>query len=242
MVMKLRRSMAKSAFIVALAATGGCANLGQVADSGAQLSQALGYNPAQLSSAVKEALELSAVRATDALSESGGYANNAQFKIAMPEDIQNIANTLRSFGLGGYIDNVEALMNRGAEKAAAQAKPFLIDAIKGMDVTDAIGIVRGGDSAATQFFRSQTEEGIRKRYQEIAKEQLVQLGFYGDYKQLLNAYKLAPIPNKPDLDLESRVINLGLDALFAQIAQEEKKIRENPVEQGSVLIGLVFGR
>ena len=238
----IRSKIIKCALIAVVAALGGCANLGQVADSGVQLSQAMGYNPAQLSSAVKEALELSAVRATDALSESGGYANSPQFKIALPDDVQNIASTLRSFGLGGYLDNVEVLMNRGAEKAAEQAKPFLIDAIKNMDVTDAIGIVRGGDNAATQFFRSQTESSIREHYQKIAKEQLDQLGFYGDYKQLLNAYKLAPIPNKPDLDLEARVIDMGLNALFSQIAEEEKKIRENPVEQGNVLLGSVFGQ
>lgn len=232
----------KCALIVVAGVMGGCANLGQVADTGVQLSQAMGYNPAQLSSAVKEALELSAVRATDALSESGGYSNSAKFKIALPEDVQNIASALRSFGLGGYLDNVEVLMNRGAEKAAAQAKPFLIDAIKSMDVTDAIGIVRGGENAATLFFRSKTELEIREHYQKIAKEQLDQLGFYGDYKQLLNAYKLAPIRNKPDLDLEARVIDMGLNSLFSQIAAEEKKIRENPVEQGNVLIGAVFGR
>lgn len=232
----------KYVLIASIGAVGGCANLGQVADSGAQMSQALGYNPSQLSSAVKQALELSAVRATDALGQSGGYSNNPSFKIAMPEDFQAVSDTLRSFGLGGYIDSVEQLLNRGAEKAAAEAKPLLIEAIRNMDIDDAIGIIRGGDNAATAFFRAQTEEGIRGRYQGLVEEQLTQLGFYGDYKQLLNAYKLAPIANKPDLDLENRAIDLGLDALYAQIAEEEKNIRANPVDQGSALIGAVFGQ
>ncbi|HEY7774314.1 MAG TPA: DUF4197 domain-containing protein [Marinagarivorans sp.] len=238
----IQNKIAKTVLIAITGVMSGCANLGQVADSGAQLSQAMGYNPSQLSSAVKQALELSAVRATDALSQNGGYSNNPKFKIAMPEDVQAIANSLRSFGLGGYIDNVEQLLNRGAEKAAAEAKPFLIDAIKNMDVNDAVGIIRGGDSAATAFFKAQTEQGVRTRYQGLLEDQLTQLGFYGDYKQLLNAYKLVPIANKPNLDLESRAIDLGLDALYSQIADEEKKIRANPVDQGSALIGAVFGQ
>ena len=229
--------------LIAVCALGfsGCANVGQIADAGVNISQAMGYSPEQLNNGIKEALVLSVTRASDALSVNGAYGNNAAARITLPPQVQNITQNLRKFGMGGYIDNIEKLMNKGAEQAAQEAKPLLIAAVKSMSVTDAIGIVRGGNTAATTYFRGQTETEIRNRYQTIMQAQLNQLGFYGDYKQLLSAYKLAPIANKPDLDLENRAINLGLDTLFKEIAQEEQKIRANPVEKGSVLIGAVFG-
>ena len=220
----------------------GCGSLGQMADTGLQISQASGFNPTQLTNGVKDVLELSAIRATDTLSVSGAYGDSQLMRIGLPESVQSITGKMRQFGLGGYIDNVEMLMNRGAEKAAAEAKPMLISAIKAMSVSDAIGIVRGGDTAATRYFREQTESSVAERYRDIMQSQLKQLGFYGDYQQLLNAYKLVPIANKPSLDLEQHAVNLGLNALYSQIAEEEKKIRANPVEQGSVLIGAIFSR
>lgn len=220
----------------------GCGSLAEIADAGAEVSQAMGYNPEQLSDGVKEVLELSSVRAAESLGSSGGYTDSDEYRIQLPEAVQNIVGPLRSFGLGGYIDSVEALMNTGAEKAAAEAKSLFVAAVQDMSVSDAMGIVRGDQNAATEYFRSQTESALRMKYAPIMQSQLEQLGFYGDYKQLLNAYKLVPISNKPNLDLEAHAIELGMDALFEQVAQEEAKIRANPVEQGSVLINAVLSR
>lgn len=234
------KAMYLAAALLAPISLMGCGNLAQIADAGAQVSQAVGYNPAQLTSGVKQVLELSSIRAADNLGGVGGYSESQQYRITLPEPVQNITGPLRAFGLGGYIDSVENLMNTGAEQAAAQAKTLFIAAVKNMSVNDAIGIVRGGDNAATQYFRSQTETDLRAKYVPIMQAQLQQLGFYGDYKQLLNAYKLVPIANKPNLDLEEHAITLGMDALFEQVAIEEAKIRANPVEQGTALISAIF--
>lgn len=220
----------------------GCGSLAEIADAGAKVSQAVGYNPAQLTDSVKQVLELSSTRAADNLGRTGGYSDSQQYRIQLPKPIQEITGPLRTFGLGGYIDSVERLMNVGAEKAAGEAKALFLTAVKNMSVNDAIGIVRGGDNAATQYFRSQTEADLRAKYVPIMQSQLKQLGFYGDYKQLLNAYKLVPLLNKPNLDLEEHAIALGMDALFEQVALEEAKIRANPVEQGTALISAVFGK
>lgn len=219
----------------------GCANLSQVMDSGAQMSQAAGYNPAQLSTGVKEALTLSVDRASDLLSQNGGYSNSV-YRVQLPDELQQLSATLARFGLNDQVEKVEGLMNRGAEIAAGEAKQVFLQAIKEMSIDDAIGIVRGGDSAATAYFRDQTEAMLQQRYQSIVQNQLEQLGFYSQYQQLLSAYKLLPIANKPSLDLEQTAINQGINGLFKQIAAEEGKIRQNPLEQGSLLLAGIFGR
>lgn len=217
------------------------ATLPQMADTGATIASAAGYgNQAQLIRAIKDALELGSSRAATSLSATGGYANSSLYRIELPANLQPIASTLRQYGLGGQLDKVEALMNQGAEKAAVEAKAVFIDAVRTMSVTDALGIVRGSSTAATDYFRAQTEASLRQRYLPIIQQNLQQVGFYNQYKQMLGTYKMLPIANKPDLDLEQHVLNAALDGLFKQVAVEEQLIRKDPVGRGSQIIGTVF--
>lgn len=221
----------------------GCnATLPQIAETGASVAGAAGYNnQAQLIRGIKEALELGSNRAATSLSATGGYANSPLYRIELPANVQPLASKLRQFGLGGQLDKVEALMNQGAEKAAVEAKVVFVDAVRNMSVTDALGIVRGNSTAATDYFRAQTEASLRQRYLPIIQQNLQQIGFYNQYQQLLGTYKMLPIANKPDLDLEQHVLNAALDGLFKQVAVEEQLIRKDPIGRGSQIIGKVFG-
>lgn len=215
----------------------------------AEMSQVLQTTTAQspegqsaLARVVKESLELGSVRASDLLSQAGGYSNHPLYKIQLPQQVQPIASRLRQFGLGSQLDRMEQLMNKGAEQAAAEAKGVFVDAVRAMTITDALGIVRGHETAATEYFRGQTEAVLRQRYQPIIQRNLEQLGFYSQYKQLLSAYNALPIQNKPSLDLEEHVLTQSLNGLFSQVAEEEKLIRRDPLGRGSSAIAAVFGK
>lgn len=216
---------------------GACAEMSQILQPGAGSAD----SPA-LTRAIKESLELGSTRAADLLSKPGGYRNHALYRIELPEAVQPIAGRLRQVGLGSQIDRIEALMNQGAERAAVEAKAVFIDAVRNMTVTDALGIVRGHETAASDYFRRQTEASLRQRYQPIVKDHLAQIGFYRQYQQLLSAYKQLPLANKPDLDLEQHTLTKSLDALFRQVAEEERTIRKDPLGRGSSAIAAVFGR
>ena len=217
-----------------------CAEMSQILESGA--GSAGQPDQAALTRAVKESLELGSSRAADLLSKTGGYQNSARYRIKLPEAVQPLATRLRQFGLGGQVDRIEALMNQGAEHAAVEAKAVFINAVRGMTVTDAMAIVRGGNTAATDYFRQRTEADLRQRYLPIIKSNLQQVGFYNQYQQLLTAYKRLPLADKPDLDLEQHVLTQSLSALFTQVGEEEKAIRQDPLGRGSAAIAAVFGR
>lgn len=217
---------------------GACAEMSQVVQGGTGTQT--GESP--LTRAIKESLELGSVRAADLLSQAGGYQNNARYRIQLPEAVQPLASRLRQFGLGAQIDQIEKLMNQGAERAAVEAKALFVDTVRTMTINDALGIVRGGDTAATQYFRGHTETELRRRYEPVIHNSLQQIGFYSQYQKLLSAYKQLPLSNKPDLDLEQHVLNRSLDALFTQVGEEEKAIRKDPVGRGSSAIAAVFGR
>lgn len=238
----MKKLLTCCAIALPLSLTACNANLGQIMQTSADVASATGYgNQATVINGIKQILEMSSQRATGVLGTAGGYANSQEYRIGLPSNLQKIAATLRQFGLGAQVDQVEQLMNQGAEQAAAQAKDVFISAARNMSVTDAIGIVRGGDTAATQYFKAQTEATLRSRYAPIIQSNLQQLGFYNQYQQLLATYQALPIANKPSLDLEQHVIDKGLDALFDQIAVQEALIRKDPVGRGSVLIGSIFG-
>jgi len=233
-------------FIAALPLTGllSCsANMPQVLQTGAEVASATGYsNQAQVITGLKAALELSSTRAATQLGQQGGYSNNPLYRIVLPDTVQPLAKNLRQLGLGSQIDRVENLMNQGAEKAATEAAAVFTTAIRNMTVTDALGIARGGDTAATDYFRQQTEASLRQRYSPIIKQSLQQIGFYTQYQQLLTTYNQLPLANKPSLDLEQHVLDQSLNALFKQIGTEEQLLRKDPVGRGSSIIGAVFAR
>lgn len=228
---------------VALATTAGlgaCAEMSSILQAG--METAGQSNQSALTSAIKESLELGSTRAADLLSRAGGYQNSPVYRIRLPAAVQPIAGRLRQFGLGGQVDRVELLMNQGAERAAVEAKAVFINAVRSMTITDAMSIVRGSNTAATDYFRQRTEAELRQRYLPIVQNSLQQIGFYNQYQQLLAAYKQLPLANKPDLDLEQHVLTQALNALFTQVGEEEKAIRQDPLGRGSRAIAAVFGR
>jgi len=236
----LRSLLVTGVALVATAGLGACAEMSQILQAGAETAGQ--SNQSALTRAIKESLELGSIRAADLLSRAGGYQNSPVYRIQLPAAVQPIAGRLRQFGLGGQVDRIELLMNQGAEHAAVEAKAVFINAVRSMTITDAMSIVRGPDTAATNYFRQRTEAELRQRYLPIVQNSLQQIGFYNQYQQLLSAYKQLPLANKPDLDLEQHVLTQALNALFTQVGEEEKAIRKDPLGRGSSAIAAVFGR
>lgn len=216
-----------------------CQNMDALApwiEQGNQAAKAAGYDTdSRLAGAIKETLSISSDRATSKLSSSGA------FDLPLPARVESVAGNLERIGLGRYVDQVRDAMNRGAENAAAEAAPVFKNAIQEMTVTDALGIVRGGDTAATDYFRGRTEASLTERYRPIIESSLRETGFYDQYQTLLNAYNRLPMANKPDLNLENYVIDTSLERLYTEIGTQEALIRQDPVSRGSALIGAVFG-
>lgn len=222
-----------------MGALAGCQNMEAVSpwvDLGNQVAKNAGYDTdSRLSRAIKDTLNASTDRASAGLSQQGA------FNLRLPASAQPVANSLRQYGFGSYVDQLEQAMNRGAEQAAVEAAPVFKQAIAGMTVNDALGIVRGGDTAATNYFRGQTESALRSRFQPIVEANLQKTGFYEQYKSMLSVYESLPIANKPNMDVERYVLDSSMATLFTRIGEEEALIRKDPVARGSVLIGQVFG-
>ncbi|MDY0270098.1 DUF4197 domain-containing protein [Trichloromonas sp.] len=205
-------------------------------------TQAAGLDESTVAAGLKEALRVGSERAVASTSTTDGFLGNQLIRIAMPDELATAAKALRAVGFGGQVDAFEVGMNRAAEKASAEAKPVLVDAVSQMTLTDAMGILRGGDTAATDYFRGKTSDTLRARFMPIIKEKMGQVGLYQQYNQLMSSYTALPLAQKPSFDLDGYVADQGLNGLFTTLAQEEKNIRANPAARTTDLLKTVFGQ
>ena len=204
--------------------------------------QAAGLDESTVAAGLKEALRVGSERAVASTSTTDGFLGNQLIRIAMPDELATAAKTLRAVGFGGQVDAFEVGMNRAAEKASAEAKPVLVDAVSQMTLTDAMGVLRGGDTAATDYFRGKTSDSLRARFMPIIKDKMGQVGLYQQYNQLMSSYTALPLAQKPSFDLDGYVADQGLNGLFTTLAQEEKNIRANPAARTTDLLQKVFAQ
>jgi hypothetical protein len=190
---------------------------------------------------VREALSVASERAVSLASRPGGFLDDARLHIKPPKPLRKIGKALRAIGMGAQVDELEVGMNRAAERAAAEAKPVFSDAIRGMTLADAVGIVRGGETAATDYFRGATEARLRERFKPIVASSLAKVGARKQYDTILARYRALPFAEPTDLDLDEYTTQKTLDGLFTLLAQEEKKIRTDPAKRTTALLKKVFG-
>jgi len=128
--------------------------------SGQGSTQGTGLDKDTVAAGLKEALTVGSQNAVKTVSGVDGYFKNPAIKIPLPEKVQKVEKPLRKIGLGKQVDEFVLTMNRAAEKAAPPAKDIFIGAVKEMTITDALNILRGGDTAATEYMRSKTYDKL----------------------------------------------------------------------------------
>ncbi len=205
-------------------------------------SKSTGLDNEKVVAGLKEALNISTEKAVDYLSRPDGFLKNQAVKIMIPEKIRGIADTLRRFGMGGVVDSFEESMNHAAEKAVVKAVPIFKQAIKDMSFEDAMRILKGPDTAATEYFKAKTWDRLFETFRPIVSDSMNQVGVTRQYKALTEKAKMVSAFTKTEnLDLDRYVTNESLKGLFYMIGEEEKKIRKDPAARVTTLLKEVFG-
>ena len=148
---------------------------------------------------------------------------------------------MRSIGMDRHADELVLRMNRAAEAAVPEARSLLVDAVKTMSVQDAKGILTGGENAATQYFKRTTSEPLAKRFQPIIRKAMQKVKLAEKYDEIAASGAKLGLVKEQDAQLEDYVTRKALDGLFVVIAEEEKKIRQDPAGTASAIIKKVFG-
>lgn len=207
-------------------------------------SSGSGDAPDEQSSAagIKEALAVGTERAVASLSKKDGYFANQAVKILLPSSLQKVADVARKVGFQQQVDEFVLGMNRAAEAAAPLASRYLGDAIREMSLDDARGIVTGGSTSATDFFRAKTRDKLYAAFKPVVAQKVGEVGAARSYQALMARYDKVPFVGGQSVDVDDYVTNKSLDGLFHMVAEEEKAIRSNPAARTTELLKRVFGR
>lgn len=199
-------------------------------------------DPETAAKGLKQALENGTQQAVTLLGRENGYFGDARVRIPLPENLARIERNLRKLGQGKAADEFILSLNRAAEAAAPEAKAIFLQVIRKMSVQDAIGIVRGPDDAATRFFREHSEGALKDAFHPIVASATDKVGVTHSYKKFLKqAGPVAKFVDPHSLDLDDYVTRKALDGLFLMVADEEKRIRKDPVARTTELLRKVFG-
>lgn len=213
--------------------------------------------------AMKSALNVGAAASSKQLSQVDAYYKTS-LKIPLPSEADVILDAVDRIQNGkGLVEDVILRLNRSAEEAAKEVVPIFSEAITGMTVQDGIGIVKGERDAATVYLKDKTYNQLMKLYQPKMKAVLEQdligsMSANEAWETLTDAYNsvvngggglggaiiggITGTDVKPvEVDLATYATGKALDGVFIKVAEEEGKIRDNPLDYGENIIKKVFG-
>lgn len=194
------------------------------------------------SAGVKTALERGATAAVSLLGRPDGFLKNPKVMIPLPGVLKDAAQILKFTGQQKKVDELVTAMNRAAEAAVPEAQALLIDAVKSLSVADAVKIVRGNDTAVTQYFSSKTRVPLGEKFLPIVTEATEKVSLADKYNAVAGKASGLGLVKKEDANIQQYVTRKALDGLYWMIGEEEKKIRRDPVGTGSDILSKVFGK
>lgn len=216
-----------------------------------------GLPNSDIASGLKQALAKGTTNAINSLGRNDGFWKNAKVRIPLPGKLEQAGNLARKLGQGAKVDAFELSLNRAAEKAVPQVADIFGDAIRKMTLSDARGILTGGDHAATDFFRRVAGDALTARIHPIVAQATASVGVTEKYKEFtagsggglggalgslgsLGGGHKSGGSGSP-IDLDNYVTGKTLDGLFTMIGEEEQSIRHNPAARSTDLLKKVFG-
>ena len=207
-------------------------------------NQVPGLTNDEIISGLKEALSVGANNAGSMSSKLDGFYKNTELFIPFPQEAIKVKNKLKDIGFEGKINEFEMSLNRAAEKACEQAAPIFVNAVKNMTVQDAMGILKGGDTAATSFLRKTTSNDLKSKFRPVVKDAIEKVQVTKYWEPLITKYNQVTMltgGEKVNPDLNEYVTERAVHGVFKLVASEEKKIRKDPVARVTDILKKVFG-
>jgi len=204
-------------------------------------AHALSLTETDAAGGVREALTRGAEAAVSLLGRNDGFLGNPKVRIPLPGYLEDAAKLLRTFGQGKRVDSLVTAMNRAAEAAVPQARTLLVTTVKNISVEDALRIVRGGDTAVTEFFERKTRAPLSEQFLPIVTQATEREQLAEKYNAVAGKAVGLGLVKKEDATIQQYVTRKALDGLYFVIGEEEKKIRADPIGTGSALLRKVFG-
>jgi len=196
---------------------------------------------AELQKSVKETLKLASERAVTAyVADAAG--------LELPDSFDSVKSALDKAGQSDLYKSINDSLGNVASSVMKSSPGLLDGVIAELPVKDAMAVLRGGDTAATDYLRMHSRDMIAQKLMPVVKEKAGEYGLLekmqqlesfagGDSGNLMGSLsKAAGVSIPEDFSVDTYIVDELLDGLFVRMAEQEKLIRKDPVGQGSALI------
>jgi len=215
--------------------------LGKVADKANKVLK--GESPlsqSEISKGLKEALEAGVGEAVDKLSAENGYLNSV-YKIEIPENAAKVISKVKGLpGMGNVEQTLINKMNQAAEIAAKKATPIFVSAITSMSIQDAMDILMGSETEATDYLEKSTRRSLFEEFQPVIQSSLDEVNARTYWKGVVDQYNKIPLVKDENPELDEYVTERALVGMFKLIAKKEEDIRKNQNSRTTDLLKKVF--
>jgi Protein of unknown function (DUF4197) len=203
-----------------------------------------GLTKDEIISGLKEALVVGAMNSTALTSKTDGFNLNPQIRIPFPQEALKVKTTVEKMGAKNLVKDFELSMNRAAEEASKKALPIFKNAITNMSISDGMGILRGSNTAATEYLKAKTRGALAAEFSPVVKNAVQTVNvtkYWTPITSMYNRTTLLTGESAVNANLDQYITEKALDGLFSLIAEEELKIRQNPAARASEILKKVFG-
>jgi hypothetical protein len=190
---------------------------------------------------LKEALEVGTRESATRSSAIDGFLKNDKIKIPFPPEAEKIKTTVENMGMQSQVNQFVLTLNRAAEEAAKDAAPIFVNAIKGMSIGDGLQILKGEDNAATSYLKQKTSAQLMEKFRPVVERAIAKVEVTKHWNPIITTYNKVPFVQKMNPDLEQYVTEKAVAGLFILIAEEEQKIRKDPLARVTDILKKVFG-
>lgn len=190
---------------------------------------------------LKDALTVGTNNSTGIASKVDGYYKNPMLLIPFPPEAKQVKDKMDALGMKPQTDKFVMTLNRAAEEAAKNAAPVFINAVKGMSIGDGFGILKGADNAATQYLKDKTTAELKQKFTPIVKAAIDKVEVTKYWNPIITKYNKIPMVQKQNPDLTAYVTERAMAGLFLLLAEEELKIRKDPLARVNDILKRVFG-
>lgn len=191
-----------------------------------------------LEDAIRRLLTVSSQRAFAGLLRDNGFFEDELARISLPPQLGGSGSTAVAAALlrqPAVQNQLLRLVNGAAAEAAENAAPIVYDSIRSMTITDALSIVRGGPTAATDYLERQIGERIVEALFPGIGSALRGLdgGILGQVLGAATGIDFA--------GLQRDVTRKTAEGVWRAIGREEAAIRADPASTNDPVLTSVFG-
>ena len=186
--------------------------------------------------ALRRLLTISSQRAFASLLQDNGFFQDEVARIPLPPQLQGAGGIASALLGSGIVQNqLLQLMNRAAADAADVAAPIVYDQIRTMSFGDAVSLVRGGPTAATDFLQRAMGNAIVDAMFPGVGNALRSLdgGILNQVARAATGIDFGGI--------QRHVSESAARGIYRAIGREEAAIRANPAATNDPVLMGVFG-